>query len=85
MLLLTLIYFVPMAIWTYQGFQVIRPYLQASDTLIAAYSIGAFLKYGDKIVNNPTLQPVNQKVTNTTAVGKNMAALGTITEIVANF
>lgn len=74
-----------MAYWTYQALQVIRPYLLPTDTYVAAYSIGAFLKYGDKIVNNPTLQPVNQKVTNTTAVGKNMAALGTITEIVANF
>lgn len=72
-----------MAIWTYQGFQVIRPYLQASDTLIAAYSIGAFLKYGDKVASNPTLQLANPKVTNMTGVGKNMPTVGAITQIAA--
>jgi len=56
MFLLSLIYFVPMAYWTYEAFKVIRPYLTVTDSYVAAYSLGAFLKFGNSLnVNNPPM------------------------------
>ncbi len=46
MLLLSCIFFVPMAYWTYQAFMIIKPDLSVTDSYVAAYSIGAFLKFG---------------------------------------
>jgi hypothetical protein len=35
-----------MAYWTYQAFMIIKPDLSVTDSYVAAYSIGAFLKFG---------------------------------------
>jgi hypothetical protein len=51
--LLSVIYFIPMAVWTYQAFIVIKPVLSVNDSYVAIYSLGAFLKYGNE-KNNRT-------------------------------
>jgi hypothetical protein len=45
-----------MAYWTYEAFKVIRPYLTVTDSYVAAYSLGAFLKFGNSLnINNPPM------------------------------
>lgn len=55
MFLLSLIYFIPMAVWTYQAFMVIKPSLSVNDSYVAVYSLGAFLKYANDKDNKTTI------------------------------
>ena len=63
-----------MAYWTYQAFQIIKPYLSATETYVAAYSLGAFLKFGNA-VNNKTSMNTTSIIKDATVLGKNGTSL----------
>jgi len=53
-----------MAYWTYQAFQIIKPFLSVTESYVAAYSLGAFLKFGNAVNSKTSI--------NTTSIIKNV-------------
>jgi len=58
-----------MAYWTYQAFQIIKPFLSVTESYVAAYSLGAFLKFGNAVNSKTSINTtsLNVKAMNATA------------------
>lgn len=62
-----------MAYWTYQAFILIKPYLSVTDSYVAAYSIGAFLKFGKALNLDSSYMNSNTSLNNT-SLPKNISS-----------